>query len=586
MLAQSALFLAAAVLAVPLFQRLGLGTVLGYLAAGAAIGPTGLGLIQDVEQTFQIAEFGVVLLLFLIGLELEPARIWHMRATIFGSGAAQLALTTLTLGGIGRLLGLSPAAALIAGLGLSLSSTAFVLQLLGEKNELATTHGRAAFGMLLFQDLAALPMLALIPLAAHRHVEGGRPLPERVALTLAALLLLVVAGRWLLRPLFRVVAGTRSHELSTATALLVVVATALLMRAVGLSAALGAFIAGVLLAHSEYRHELEANIEPFKGLLLGLFFMAVGMSANLRLAIDRPVLVAALVAGLVLIKATIVFGIALVRGRDRPTCVSIAVALSQGGEFAFVIFGLAATQGLLAPDLAQMLVVVVTGSMLTTPLLFLLRDRWLDRRSSGGEGRAFDRIEEERPVIVAGFGRFGQIVSRVLRVRRIPFTALEVSPAQVDFVRRYGNKIYFGDASRVDLLRAAGAAKARAFVLAIDDPEASMRTARAVRENFPDLPIVARARNRDHALALFALGIETVVRETYASSLEAAERTLERLGFSPADAREAVRRFRQHDEELLEQQFGLRGNPEELVASARRAAEQLEVLFEQDEEAS
>ncbi len=586
MLTTSALFLAAAVIAVPIFKRIGLGTVLGYLAAGALIGPAGLGLVQEVEETLHFAEFGVVLLLFLIGLELEPARLWQMRRLVFGIGAAQVGITAALVAAIAWTFGLAPWVAVVAGLGLSLSSTAFVLQLLGERNELATGHGRAAFGVLLFQDLAAIPMLALVPLLGTARSEGGQPVLLRLALILGALALVVIAGRWLLGPIFRIVASTRSREISTATALLVVIGTALLMQAVGLSAALGAFLAGVLLAHSEYRHELEANIEPFKGLFLGLFFIAVGMSANLALAIERPLLVLGLVLGLVALKLGVVFVLGrLLTERDRPTCVAFAMALSQGGEFAFVIFALATVSGVFEPSLAQLLVVVVTGSMVTTPLLFALRDKWLALRRDRGDGRPFDTIEEPGAVIIAGYGRFGQIVSRVLRTRRVHFTALEASPAQIDFVRRYGNRIHYGDASRVDLLRAAGAEKALAFVLAIDDPEASMRTAEVVRRHFPRLPIVARARNRDHAMALMALGVEHVVRETYASSLEAAQATLETVGFGCPEAREAVRRFRTHDEQLLEEQYGLRGNPDALVASAKRAAAQLERLFEQDRDA-
>lgn len=582
MLDQSAILLAAAVVAVLVFQRLGLGTVLGYLAAGIVIGPAGLGLIGHVEQILPLAEFGVVLLLFLIGLELEPERLWKLRGTVFGLGSAQVALSAFAIGVPVLLLGADPKTALIAGLGLSLSSTAFVLQLLAEKNELATPHGRAAFGILLFQDLAAIPMLALIPLLGTHEEAPHGPAHVRVALLVGAVALVVIAGRYVVRPIFRLVASTRSRELSTATALLVVVATALLMESVELSMALGAFLAGMLLAGSEYRHELEADIEPFKGLLLGLFFIAVGMQADLHLVAEMPLAVIGAIAALVAIKFAVVWGVGRVFKKREISCICLAVALSQGGEFAFVLFAVAAAAGAIDGRTAGFLALVVTGSMATTPILFALRDRWLARRVGREGARDFDAIEPQGPVIIAGFGRFGQIVSRVLRSQRIHFTALEASPAQVDFVRRFGNRIYYGDASRPDLLRAAGAANARAFVLAIDHPEDSVRTAQTVRQHFPELPIVARARNRDHALALRALGIETVIRETYGSSLEAAEATLASLGLDLGDAREATRRFREHDERLLEEQFELRGNPEALIASSRKAAEELERLFEQD----
>lgn len=584
-LTESAIFLAAAVVAVPLFKRLGLGSVLGYLAAGAAIGPSGLGFIHEVEGTLHFAEFGVVLLLFLIGLELQPARLWNMRAAVFGMGAAQVAGTTLVLGCGALALGLPPAAAFVAGFGLSLSSTAFAMQLLGEKHELASRHGQSAFGILLFQDLAAIPMLAVVPLlaAGEGAKSGGGSAPLRIVLTLGVVAALVLAGRYLLRPVFRVVASAKSHELSSAWALLVVVGTAMVMEKVGLSMALGSFLAGVLLADSEYRHELEANIEPFKGLLLGLFFMAVGMSANLRVVVERPLATFGLVIGLTVAKLAVLYALGRAAKANHDSSASLAITLSQGGEFAFVLFGAAASTRVLPKSLVELLVVVVTLSMIVTPLLFLARDRAFAAREARGGARPFDDIAaEDGHVIIAGYGRFGQIVSRLLRLKHIPFTALEVSPAQVDFVRKFGSKIYYGDASRVDLLRAAKAEEARLFMLCIDDVESSLRTAKAVREHFPELTIIARARNRAHVHALRELGIDKIVRETFYSGAEAARSMLEALGTNPEEASRAVARFVAYDESALVDQFTHRNDEQALIASSKQVAADLEKIFEED----
>jgi len=582
MLTISAIFLAAAVVAVPIFKRIGLGSVLGYLAAGVVIGPSGLGLIQEVEQTLHFAEFGVVLLLFLIGLELEPARLWRMRGAVFGLGGAQVLLTSLVVAGIALALDASTPAAVVAAVGLSMSSTAFALQVLGEKNELATPHGRSSFGILLFQDLAAIPALAFVPLLGPGGGGQGDPW-VRAPVIVGVIAGVVLAGRFLLRPAFRYVAAARSHELSVASALLVVVGTGIVMHSVGLSMALGAFLAGVLLADSEYRHELEANIEPFKGLLLGLFFMAVGMSANLRVLVERPAAVLGLVLALVAAKFAVLYALGRRTRLSSESSLSLGVALSQGGEFAFVIFGAGRGAGAIGHELVEVLVMVVTLSMVITPLLFLARDAHQRRAAARGEPRAFDEIQDDGSrVIIAGFGRFGQIVGRVLRLKRIPFTALEVNATHVDFVRRFGNRIYYGDASRVDLLRSAGADRAELFVLAIDDIEASMRTAHVVQQNFPNLKIVARARNRQHAYALLAHGINVVIRENFAGSLEAARVALEELGLSSSEASQAVTRFAEYDEAMVRKMFALRNDEKALVASAKEYAAELERLFEQD----
>lgn len=587
MLSYTAIFLAAAVVAVPLFKRIGLGSVLGYLAAGAVIGPIGLGLIGEVESVLHISELGVVLLLFIIGLELEPSRLWRLRGAVFAAGGVQVVATALLIGLAALLLGAAIEVALVAALALSLSSTAFALQILGEKNELATPHGQAGFGILLFQDLAAIPMVALIPLLGSGGGESERGPLVVAALAVAAVVGVVVAGRFLLGPLFRIVTLTRVRELSTATALLVVLGTALLMDAVGLSMALGAFLAGVVLADSPYRHELEADIEPFKGLLLGLFFIAVGMAADFRVVLDRPLTVAGLALGLVAVKAAVLYAISRYTGRARGSSISLAVSLSQGGEFAFVIFGAAAGARVMAPEIIELLVVVVTLSMCVTPLLFIVRDAAFARLAARGDGepREFDVIEDDHSrVIIAGFGRFGQIVGRVLSLRRISFTALDASPTQVDFVRRFGNRIFYGDASHVDLLRAAGAENADLFVLAIDDMETSMRTLETVQRNFPNLRVIARARNRQHAYALLGAGVERVIRETFHGSVEAARVALEDLGLPAGDARDVVWEFVERDEEQIRQSFHLRDDLDALIAAAREYTGQLESLFEADAE--
>ncbi|XXT15875.1 monovalent cation:proton antiporter-2 (CPA2) family protein [Sorangium sp. So ce429] len=585
LLSHAAVFLGAAVVAVPLFKRIGLGAVLGYLVAGALIGPWGLRFITDVENILHFSELGVVLLLFLIGLELQPSRLWVLRRAVFGLGGAQVAVTGALIALIGVALGLRADTAAIAGVGLSLSSTAFVLQILAEKGQMQAQHGRSAFAILLFQDLAVIPLLAVLPLLG---AGGGAP-AEGSALAsslkaVAVLLAVVAGGRYLVRPVFRAIAAAHAHEIFTAAALLVVLGTALLMVQVGLSMSLGAFMAGVLLADSEYRHELEADIEPFKGLLMGLFFIAVGMSANIGLLIERPLLVLGLVLGVMALKAAVLFALGRANGHAAGSARDLALALPQGGEFAFVLFGLAAGQGIMDRLLSDLLVVVVTLSMALTPLVLALGDQLIKRWQRTGPAREFDAIEDGDPrVIIAGYGRFGQIVSRVLRTKKIPFTALDASATQVDFVRRYGNKIYYGDASRLDLLRAARADKAKIFVLAIDDVAASVKTAEVVKRHFPELRIYARARNRQHAYQLMDIGVEVLERETFLSSLEVAARVLEGLGMREPEARATVARFRAHDERVLQRGHAVHHDEAKLIQAARQAAQELEGLFETDD---
>jgi glutathione-regulated potassium-efflux system ancillary protein KefC/glutathione-regulated potassium-efflux system protein KefB len=582
LLAQIAIFLAAAVVAIPIFRYFKLGSVLGYLAAGIIIGPSGFGLISKFDGTQQIAEFGIVLLMFVIGLELQPSRLWVMRKPIFGLGSAQVLATTAVIGtaayyGFGE-----PApTALVVGFGLSMSSTALVLQLLAERGQLSSQYGRSAFSILLFQDVAVLPALALLPLLGVASAKTAGPGGWLAVKLVAVLATAIVGGRYVLRPMLRIVAATRVAEAFTAAGLLIVIGTALLVNQVGLSLSLGAFLAGVLLADSEYRHELEADIEPFKGLLLGLFFITVGMSANLELVREKPLVIAGLTLGFMLIKVAVLRGIGKAAGMSTAAGRGLAFSLPSGGEFAFVLFGLAATLGILEAGTAELLVLVVTASMIMSPLLLVVHDALFKKKET--DERPFDTPEELYPrVIIAGFGRFGQIVGRILRAKKIAFTALEASQTQVDFLRRFGNQVFYGDASRLELLRAAHAENATVFVLAIDDVEASVRTAEMIVKHFPHLKIFARARNRQHSFRLMDLGVRYIIRETLLSSLEMSERVLESLGASRAKAADAVRSFRTYDEATLVKQHSVKDDEKKMLETTRESAEQLLHLFEAD----
>ena len=576
------IFLAAAVIAVPLSRKLGLGAVLGYLCAGVIIGPQALGLVADAEQTLAASEFGVVLMLFIIGLELSPARLWVMRRLVFGFGAMQVLVSALLLGSVLLWLGIDWRAAVIIGLGLALSSTAVGLQLLAERKEMTAPHGRLGFGILLFQDLAAIPLLATIPLlgvagAANEGDAGAGAL--RALLAIAAL---VIGGRYLLRPVFRVVARSGAVEVFTATALLVVVASAWLMQQAGLSMGLGAFLAGLLLADSEFRHELESQIDPFRGLLLGLFFIAVGMSIDLHLLLQSPLPVLGAVAALLLLKSAVLITAARISRMSRRHMLLLAAALSMGGEFAFVVFAEAGKAGLIPLELRNQLNLVVGLSMAIAPLLLFAVDRWV-RDTRPKDDRPADTIDHEHPqVIIAGFGRVGQIVARMLRANGIPFTALEHSAEQVDVSRRFGSQIYYGDPSRPDLLRAAHADRAKVFVLATDDPETNIRTARLVRRMFPHLRIVARVRNRQHAFRLMDMSVESVVRETFFSSLFMAKEVLKMLGVPEDVANERSRVFAEHDRKLLAEQHLVYDDEAALIPTSREAFNDLDRLFAAD----
>ena len=584
-LLQVAVFLAAAAIAAPLGRFSRMGAVLGYLAAGVIIGPYVLGpfyALTDVGEVLHFGEFGVVLLLFVIGLELRPIRLWAMRSAIFGLGAAQLVGTSLLLAAIAAALGLAANQALFIGLALSLSSTAFALQLLEEKGELATRHGRLAFSVLLFQDLAAIPLIALVPLFALG--ADKTPMDFKAAIfALVTIVGVIVAGRFLLSRLYRFVAATGVREAMTASALLTVVGVALVMEAAGLSAALGAFIAGALLADSEYRHQIEADIAPFEGLLLAVFFIAVGMSIDLGIMTEKPTQLLAIVLGLVALKAAILFVLGRWWALNNPVALRLGLVLSQGGEFAFVLFGAGALAGVIDRPLASLLTLAVTLSMAATPLLLLIDDR-INRALKPAAPEYEVPPEGDQHVIVAGFGRFGQIVARVLRARQIPFTALDSNVEQVDFVKRFGAQIYYGDAGRIDILRAAGADNARAFVLAIDNVDASLRVAEVVRANFPDLPIYARARDRTHVHKLMDLGVTIIQRETFLAALELTKELLRGLGLKEREVRRLTETFKELDEKRLYQDYQYYTDLEKVRANALSQAKELEELFARDVE--
>jgi glutathione-regulated potassium-efflux system protein KefB len=582
-LTQVALFLAAAVVAAPLAKLLRIGNVLGYLLVGVLIGPYGLGFVYTVYEVSSIlhfAEFGVVLLLFLIGLELRPRRLWAMRASIFGLGGAQVAITAVLLAGIAMALGLAWQSALFAGLALSLSSTAFALQVLEEKGELALRHGRLAFAVLLFQDLAAIPLIALTPLFAVAK-GSGQPMELYAAVKAIGVIVLVVGlGRYVLDWTIRIVARTRVKEAMTACALLTVVGVTLIMEQAGLSASLGAFIAGVLLADSDYRHEIEADIAPFEGLLLGLFFTAIGMSLNLRLVVESTNLVAAIVIVLLAVKAVVLYLLGRRVGLESGPSRRLALAIAQGGEFAFVLFTAGVARGVLEQPVADLLAVAVTVSMAATPLLLLIDEMFMPKVVVA---RAFDTLpENDGHVVIAGFGRVGQIVARILLAKHIPFTALDSDPQHVDTVRKYGARAFYGDASRPEILDAAQTGKARAFVLAIDNVEASLRTAQMVRQRYPHVPIYARSRHRRHTHQLMDLGIKVIRRETFLSSLDLTRELLRGLGISERDVRFAVDTFMVSDRKRLYEDYKHYTDLEKLQQRAKSHTQELDEIFAQD----
>lgn len=572
-----AALLLATVLFVPLFKRAGLGTVLGYLAVGMLIGPSGIKLVRDPDNLLHTAELGVVLLLFVIGLELKPSRLWALRRSVFGLGALQMAGVAAALAGAGRYFGLSWSAAFLVGIILALSSTAFVLPTLAERRELTTRYGRESFAILLFQDLSVIPLLALIPLFGT-----GKPTDlTHPGVGLALLVVVALVGRRVLDALFAHVVRVNSREMFTAAALVTVLGLALIMQAAGLSMSLGAFVAGVLLADSEFRHELEAAIAPFQSLLLGLFFVAVGMSTNLQLLVDQPGRIVGLTVGLVAVKAMVMYGLRRVLGGTRGDARMLALALAQGGEFAFVLFDVAQAHHILGEVQADRLTLVVALSMAMSPLLLMLGDRLARLEAAREPARAFDPLPDETSeVVIAGFGRVGQIIGRLLVARGVRFTALDTDADQIDTVKRFGFKVFYGDAANLDLLHAAQVGAAKVFVLAVDDVEASLRTAELVRRHFPDVEIVARARNRFHANRLMDLGVQRQIRETLPASLDMARWVLELLDDPPDLAAQMVNRFARHDADLLARQQAISHDEKQLIQSSRDAREELAQILE------
>lgn len=585
----SLVYLAAAVIAVPLAKALGVGSIIGYLGAGILIGPWGLNLVQDPQDMLHFAEFGVVLMLFLVGLELEPRRLWALRRPIFGWGSVQLLGSAALMTAVAVALGVDWRLALVASLGLALSSTAIGLGVAAERNLLPTTAGQSLLAVMLLQDVAAIPILAFVPLLATSgvHAEGGGWLGAAKAA--GVVLAIVFGGRLLLRPALRWIARSRTPEIFTAASLLLVVATAALMQSVGLSMALGAFLAGVLLAESEYRRELETDIEPFKGLLLGLFFIAVGMSIDFAVVLGMPLLVAGIVAGFLALKALVLWAMARTMPiplAERPPFV---VLLMQGGEFGFVVFQSAAGAGVIDGPTASLLVAAVALSMLLTPLVLIASDRWWARHlATHAPGPRMQEIAEaqDAPIIIAGFGRYGQIVGRLLYANGLRSTVLDHDAEEVEAMRQFGWPAFYGDATRLDLLRTAGADKARVFVLAIDDVEQSVACAKLVREHFPHLTIVARARNVQHHFRLRAAGVQLIERETLDSALMSGRSALELMGFQPHQARTLAWRFRHHNVELVERMRAHQGDEAKLISVAKQGRQQLEEQFAQEREAA
>ncbi|MGH8483102.1 MAG: monovalent cation:proton antiporter-2 (CPA2) family protein [Pseudomonas sp.] len=587
LLQTAVIFLLAAVITVPLAKRLQLGAVIGYLLAGVVIGPQTLGLIRDTQSVAHISELGVVLLLFIIGLELSPRRLWLMRKSVFGAGLAQVLLCGAAIGAIAFFgFAQSLSAAVVVGLGLALSSTALGLQSLAERKQLNAPHGRLAFAILLFQDIAAIPLIALVPLLAANGPDTGQGDSLQHALKVfASIAIVIVGGRYLLRPVFRTVARTGLPEVSTATALLVVIGTAWLMEQAGVSMALGAFLAGMLLADSEYRHELESQIEPFKGLLLGLFFISVGMGANLSILFETPGLLLGMTLLLVAVKLPLLIVVGRsIGGLGAASAIRLGVVLAAGGEFAFVVFKLGKDQGLFDAHTYDLLLMTITLSMALTPLLMLACTRLFKRPPVPREvPEQYKTIQTDAPrVVIVGMGRMGQIVSRILRAQKIPFIALDTSVDAIEMTRTFEQApVFYGDPLRAEVLHAAKVGEAEYVVITTDDPEITTRTAEHIKRLYPQMKVLARARNRQHVHKLTDVGAEPI-RETFYSSLEMTRRALVGLGLTREQAADRIQRFSEHDEQLLETQGRVRDDRAKVMQNAKEARVELARLFESD----
>lgn len=593
LLIQALVYLTAGVVSVPIAKRLGLGSVLGYLIAGALVGPFALDLVGEPGDVMAFAEFGVVILLFLIGLEVRPALLWEMRTSIFGLGMAQMLASAALMGAVVLLLGADWRVALAVGLILAMSSTAIVLQSLEEKGLRQGPIGQSAFGVLLFQDLAVIPLFAFLPLLAvgtgpvvaeasghGASVLAGQPEWVRILATFGAVAGVVIGGRYLTRPMFRFIAAARLREIFTASALLLVVAVAALMELVGLSPALGAFLAGVVLAESEFRRELETDIEPFRGLLLGLFFISVGAGLNFGLVAAQPVLIVSLTLGLMVAKFVAMWVVGLAFRRSRRDSATIAVSLAQGGEFAFVLIGFVLAARVLSAEEAALATAVVALSMALTPVAFALYEKLVLNRTAGlAEPEALPFADGAPDAIVAGFGRFGQIATRLLTANDFKVTMLESSIEQIDLIRRFGWQVHYGDASRLDLLRAAGADKAKLLLIAIDDKDKAVDLAKAATEYFPNLTVIARAFDRRHAYELIRVGADEIERETFESALAFGKKALLRLGLSERRAAKAASLFRDHDKALLKRLAPVYGEEERYIMAVRDSRDTMEKLL-------
>lgn len=577
------IYLGMAVVAVPLFKRLGLGAVLGYMVAGILIGPQGFDIVHEVDPTLHFSELGVVLLMFLIGLELNPAKLWQLRKPIFGLGTAQVALSILVLVVAGFMLGYSFAVACAAAVALALSSTSTAMQALEERGLSNTTVSQSSFSVLLFQDLAVIPILAFVPLLGMGTAADPTSF-EDVLKTLGVFIGFIIGGRYLLRPIFRLIAETKIRELFTAFSLFLVIGSGLLMEAVDISMALGTFLAGVLLAESEYRHELELNIEPFKGLLLGLFFMAVGMSVDLSILFDRPLAILAVVAGFMLLKGFVIYHLGTMAGLTRSDRVLFALLLAQGGEFAFVVVALIQSLGIVDVTFASELVLIASLSMFITPFLLVLNEKVIMPRFNISTVQESDIERNEGHVIIAGYGRFGQIAGRVMLSRKIPVTVIDHDPNHIEFLRKYDFKVFYGDATRIDLLESAGADKAKLLILAMDNQTAVQETAAMVKRYFPDLPILARARNRMDLNRLKMAGVKASRRETFSSALEIAELALVELGYGAREAHQTVLRFRHYDERNIAGAAEFMEDEKSMIDYAKRTRAQLEEVMSSDQE--
>ncbi len=583
-LLQVTIFLAAALILVPLGKRFGIATVLGYLFTGILLGPSILNIANDPDEIMKLAEYGVIMLMFLIGLELRPQRLWQMRQSIFVLGGLQMAVTgTVLMLLLWWLLPFSLTASFVVGFALALSSTAFVLQLLRDREQLKSFYGQQAFAVLLFQDIAAMVLLAMIPLlAGHSGSHHGIAYFAAVIASFSGLFLF---SRYILRPLFRFVAKSGASELLTAVGLFIVLAVVVLMDSIGISTTLGAFLTGVLLADSEFRHELEASIQPFKGLLLGLFFMTVGMEINLNIITEIPLIIIGGTLALLLIKLLCAAAIAYWKKHQVANSIRFGVALAQGGEFAFVVFSVASVEKILSDNMLAPLTLVVTFSMILTPALFWVLDHWIEPYFAKQEhAPKYDTIpEQEQHIVIAGFGRFGQIVARVAHLHHIRFTAIDNNIDNIDFVRKYGGKVYYGDPTIPEILHSAGLTSAQLVVLAVDDIEDSMCIARHIRLHHPELSLLARARDRHHHHLLRELGVQSIWRETYYSALAMSEDMLIKLGIEANIAKQHIQRFLSYDEQLLERQQGIYADQQKLIESNRDMLNDLKNLFENDE---